>query len=676
MTNDHNNLILPRRFLRMCRQQWRRSKMADSTGVELTGAGLLTRTLVLRRLLRRHVLAPDEKHVGVLLPSTVAGAVVNAALGVDCRVAVNLNYTASSDVINDCIAQCGIRHVLTSRKVMDRFSLKLHADLVYVEDLAGKITLGDKLVSATTAWLVPIAWLERRFGLTAIRDDDLLTIIFTSGSTGQPKGVMLTHGNVGSNVEAVDQLIRLSPEDVLVGILPFFHSFGYTVTLWTVLALAPKGIYHFSPLEAREVGKLCRKHGATIMVSTPTFVRSFLRRCEPEDFAKLDVVFTGSERLAVEVADAFEERFGVRPVEGYGATELSPVVSGNIPPSRAKQGKEQGKGVKEGTVGRPVPRVSVKVVDLDTGEDLGANKSGMLLVSGPNVMKGYFGRPDLTAEVIREEKGDSPHLPERPGGCFAQMGTVPFFSQRWYVTGDVAVIDDDGFITITGRISRFSKLGGEMVPHIRVEEAIRHALHQDEDHVQTVVTSVPDAKKGERLVVLYTELSQTPEQICQELAAERLAGAVDSVARQFSPRRDHPGSRHGQARSETDQRRGAGAVRPDVDRYRSASPSDLNAISTAFCRWEAVPDVDFRATLPATSAKRIRTSGRTWVNCKARRCTPRPLASAVCDKLPTNATVCAKLLSTVLPNSGETVLPTSSAPIGSIVTNESRRLVM
>ena len=157
------------------------------------------------------------------------------------------------------------------------------------------------------------------------------------------------------------------------------------------------------------MGKLCRRHGATILVATPTFVRSYLRRCEPDDFAKLDVVFTGAEKLSPEVAAAFEQRFGVRPVEGYGATELSPVVCANMPPSRAASKEHE--GVKEGTVGLPLPGVSVKVVDLDSGENLGPNKSGMLLVAGPNVMKGYYGRPDLTAEVIREEnRRDKPRL--------------------------------------------------------------------------------------------------------------------------------------------------------------------------------------------------------------------------------------------------------------------------
>jgi acyl-[acyl-carrier-protein]-phospholipid O-acyltransferase/long-chain-fatty-acid--[acyl-carrier-protein] ligase len=466
----------------------RASKVADSTGLDLTGAGLLARAWVVRRLLRR-VLAAEEQQVGVLLPASVGGVVVNAALALDRRVAVNLNYTVSSEVMNDCIAQCGIRHVLTSRRVMERFNLDLHVEMVYLEDCLRRVTWRDKLAATAAAWLVPVAWLEGWLGLTKVREDDLLTIIFTSGSTGRPKGVMLTHRNVGSNVEAVNQLVRLAPEDVLVGILPLFHSFGYTVTMWTVLSLAPKGIYHFNPLEAREVGKLCRKHGATIMVTTPTFVRSYLRRCEREDFATLDVVFAGAEKLTTELADAFEERFGVRPVEGYGTTELSPVVAGNCPPSRAAS-QTRG-GVKEGTIGRPLPGIAVKIVDLETGAELGPNESGMLLVSGPNVMKGYYGQPELTAEVIRD---------------------------GWYTTGDVAAIDEEGFIRITGRLSRFSKLAGEMVPHVRVEEAIREVLRHKEDELKVAVTAVPDPKKGERLVVLYTELEQRPEQICRALA--------------------------------------------------------------------------------------------------------------------------------------------------------------
>ncbi len=481
-------LNLPRQFLRMCRAHMRTPKTADFTGVELTGGGLLTRTLVLRGLLRRHVLAADEKYVGVLMPPSVGGVVTNAALSIDCRVAVNLNYTVTSDVMNECIRQCGIRHVITSKRVLDRFHYKLDAECVLLEDFAQKVTLADKLKAAATAWCMPIGMMERKLGLTELKPDDLLTVIFTSGSTGRPKGVMLTQYNVEANVDGVNKLINLESRDVLLGILPLFHSFGYTTTLWTMLALAPKAVYHFSPLEAREIGKLSRKHGVTIIVATPTFLRSYLRRCEPEDFKSAEVAFTGAEKLPIELADAFEKKFGVRPVEGYGATELSPVVGGNVPFGRgAKDAKE---GVKEGSIGRPLCNVKAKVVDLDTGEDLGPNEQGMLLITGPSVMKGYFDRPDLTAEVMRGE---------------------------WYVTGDVAVIDDEGFVSITGRLNRFSKLAGEMVPHLRIEEAINEVLGVDEEELRLAVTAIPDPKKGEKIVVLHVGLSMTPAEICHKL---------------------------------------------------------------------------------------------------------------------------------------------------------------
>src|SRR5207249_1088478 len=394
----------------------RRAKVADSTGAELTGGQTLLRALILRRLLRR-ALAADEKFVGLLMPPSVAGFLANMALALDRRVSANLNYTVSSDVMNACIQQAGIKHVVTSRAFLNKMNFQLNAEIIYLEDLKDKPTAADKAISYLQSYLLPAAMLETQLGLKRVHSDDLLTVIFTSGSTGAPKGVMLTYANIGSNVAAIDQVVHLRPTDVLVGILPFFHSFGYTVTLWGVASLNIQGAYHYNPLDARQIGKLIARQKGTLLLTTPTFLRTYLRRCEPDDLKTLDVIVCGAEKLPKDLADEFEKKFGVRPIEGYGTTELSPLASVNIPPSRSIDNFQPDR--KEGSVGRTVPGVTAKVTDLETGKVLSAGQPGMLWISGPNVMKGYLNQPEKTAELVKD---------------------------GWYQTGDVAFIDQDGFI--------------------------------------------------------------------------------------------------------------------------------------------------------------------------------------------------------------------------------------
>ncbi len=491
-------MLLSRSFIRRCKERKREMKIADSSTATLTGGQLLTRSLVLRRALRRELLDPDEQHVGVLLPPSNGGVVVNACLALDRRIAVNLNYTVSSEVMNECIRQAGIKHVLTSAKFMEKMNFELDAEVVLLEDFKDKVTSMDKAFGFVDAYMTPASLLDRKLGLNEVSSDDVLTVIFTSGSTGTPKGVMLTYGNIGSNSQTIETVVQLTRDDVLIGILPFFHSFGYTVAMWTVLSTEITGIYHFNPLDARQVSKLCGRHKGTILLATPTFLRSYMRRCEPSDLASLEVVVAGAEKLPKAVSDAFEERMGVRPVEGYGTTELSPLVSVNIPPSRARASDDD-VTLKEGSVGRPAPGISAKIIDTETGENRGVGESGMLLIQGPNVMKGYMGREDLTAEVIKD---------------------------GWYETGDIAYIDEDGFIFITGRESRFSKIGGEMVPHIKVEETINEILSGQEGDpdgdsgadLKAAVTSVPDVKKGERLIVLHLPLSTAIDELRKKMS--------------------------------------------------------------------------------------------------------------------------------------------------------------
>ena len=486
-----HELIPARVFLRKCRSARFQKKIADSSGQELTGGKLLIATLCVKKVLERHWLKSDEKNVGILLPPSNGGLLANTAVTVSGRVAVNLNYTLSDKDIRFCIEQSGIRHVITSRRFLEKKPIELNAEVIFMEDLKERISGLDKLTSAIAAHATPMCLLERWLGLTRIKPTDLMTIIFTSGSTGEPKGVMLSHHNIAANISSADQLFQITRDDVVLGVLPFFHSFGYTLMMWLPLNVDAAGVYHYNPLDARMIGELSQKHKVTIVAATPTFLKTYLKRCEKEQFATLDLAIVGAEKLADSLAAEFLEKFGITPTEGYGCTELSPLAAANVPDHRAKDVVQI--GTKLGTVGRAVPNVCAKIVDPDTFAELGNNKPGLLIIGGPNVMQGYLNQPEKTASVIHD---------------------------GWYNTGDIAEIDDEGFIKITGRLSRFSKIGGEMVPHIRIEEELLKIIEvpgSDDTDIKLVVTSVSDAKKGERLIVIHKKLHKSVVEILKEL---------------------------------------------------------------------------------------------------------------------------------------------------------------
>jgi acyl-[acyl-carrier-protein]-phospholipid O-acyltransferase/long-chain-fatty-acid--[acyl-carrier-protein] ligase len=271
-------------------------------------------------------------------------------------------------------------------------------------------------------------------------------------------------------------------EDRVLGVLPFFHSFGFTGTLWLPLLHGFGVIYHANPMDAGTIGELVEKYKVTLLITTPTFCGAYLRKCTPEQFKSLKYTVVGAEKLRDALAREYKEKYGVAPLEGYGCTEMAPVVAVNVPDGAAGQ-----KGTKAGTVGHPLPGVVARVVDPDTGAPLEPDQPGLLLVKGGNRMLGYLKQPELDREVIRE------------GG--------------WYVTGDIAAIDEDGFITVTDRLARFSKIAGEMVPHLKIEEMISRIL----DDQGCIVTSAPDEAKGEKLVAFYTKKDIAPQELWSKL---------------------------------------------------------------------------------------------------------------------------------------------------------------
>ena len=475
---------LVRSLIRTAHRHPFRFAMGDKRRPKMKWGGVLLSSIFLARRLR--ATWKGQEMVGILLPPSVPGALVNFAATLSGKIPVNLNYTASSESLASSAAQCKLETVITTRQLLDRIPLQVPGKTILLEEIAAGHGFGERLV-ALLLWFFPGATLEKLLsGGTTKTLDDLATIIFSSGSTGEPKGVMLTHYNIASNVEQVGQMFMFDKHDRLLGVLPFFHSFGFTVTLWLPAALGVSVIYHPSPLDLSAISEIVRDYRVTFLMSTPTFLQAYARRCSPEDFGSLEYVVVGAEKLPERLALAFEDRFGIRPLEGYGATECSPVVSVNTRDFRAPGFRQI--GAKRGRIGHPLPGVSVRIVDPDTHEPLAAGTPGLLLVRGPNVMKGYLGKPEKTAEVL-------------PDG--------------WYVTGDIAAEDEDGFLAITDRLSRFSKIGGEMVPHIKIEEQL-HELAGVTDQ-RFVVTSVPDGKKGERLVVLHTLAEEEIKPVLERL---------------------------------------------------------------------------------------------------------------------------------------------------------------
>lgn len=480
----YDRLPIHRQMIYTAKRFGRRLGYADSNTPAMNQATVLMRAVILKRLLERRL--DKSKYVGVFLPSSVGGAMANIALTFMGRIPVNLNYTIGQDILDTCVRQAGITQVLTSKMFLDKVGLTPAAELIHLEGLRKDLRLGDKLAGLVTrivpGWFIDLVML--RLGSHTI--DDTATIVFSSGSTGDPKGVVLTHHNIACNAEQMIHHTNTYERDVVLGTLPFFHSFGYTVTLWVPPVFGCGSVFHFNPLEAEAVGKLGRQYRPTLFFTTSTFLRNYVRKCEKDDFSSMRMLVCGAEKLQSSVARDFEEKFGFAPLEGFGCTELSPVVSVNN--RDYVFGPIHQVGCKRGTIGHAVPGMAVSIRDIESHAPLPLGAEGLLFCKGPNVMKGYLDKPQMTAEAIKD---------------------------GWYNTGDIACVDEQGFIRITDRLSRFSKIGGEMVPHGKIEERMHEILDAKEQAL--VVVGVPDKRKGERLVVVHTELSMSTDQLWAEL---------------------------------------------------------------------------------------------------------------------------------------------------------------
>ena len=417
---------------------------------------------------------PDEKRIGVVLPPGKGGLVANLAVILAGKIPVNLNFTSLREAIQSATEQAGLRTTITAHAMAERLENFPWTSTVIHLDEALPPMKKKILLWWIAGIVVPIPLLARLLKLPHVGDHAEAVLLFTSGSSGKPKGVVLSHRNILSNVAQFAVALDAQKEDLLLASLPFFHSFGCTVTLFYPLFESVRALTYPNPLEAKKIAELIERYKVTVMLATPTFLRAYLRKAQPEQLRSLRLLVAGAEKLPVDLGKAVEARFGKHVYEGYGLTETSPVVSVNLPDT---PGTTQPSN-RPGSTGKMLTGIAAEIREPETDAKLSLHEQGMLWLRGPNIFEGYLNAPEQNADVLR-------------GG--------------WFKTGDIGRFDEDGFLYIEGRLSRFSKIGGEMVPHETIEQKILRALNIEEQGERIIaVMGVPDAAKGEALVLLST----------------------------------------------------------------------------------------------------------------------------------------------------------------------------
>jgi len=458
----------------------------------VTSAQLLATAAAYSRHLRRTV--PD-KRVGIVLPPSAGAFIANLAVMCAGKIPVNLNFTAGKAALEASMKIGGVTTVITADLVRQKVpafpwpgrTLDLRRE---IEAMGGKKAILPWLLAA---WILPNQWYASLLGLPKTGDRAEAGLLFTSGSSGEPKGVALTHRNILANCAQISSLSILPQSCSLLGCLPIFHSFGFTVTLWYPMIRGCRVVTVPSPLDTRRIIDAIREEQATVLIGAPTFIRPILRKAQPGELRSLDLVVTGAEKLPDDLYKAFMETFHIEILQGYGLTETTPasnINQPNPPATTDTAGAQVAK--KAGSTGRLLPGMTVRIVHPETGEEVPAGDQGIVWFKGANVFSGYLDDPQKTSAA---------------------------FSDGWFVTGDLGRLDEEGFLFIEGRLSRFSKIGGEMIPHGTVEQTIAEVLGLDQSEGPVVaVMGVPDKAKGEALVLLTT-VEVPPDRLREKLAA-------------------------------------------------------------------------------------------------------------------------------------------------------------
>ena len=479
-------------FIRTAKSNPFKKLIAEYDGKSLPAISLLLRSIILSKEIRKQ--NDENKFIGIMLPNCNAATIANLAILLADKVPAILNFTLPKESLIAASKQANLKTIITSRQFILRLRIDNLPNVIFLEDMAAKIGKKEIYTNLVQILFTPSKYLAKKLApKTANNVFETAALLFSSGSSGTPKGIMLSHHNINTDLIFMSKILACKKNDKMVGNLPLFHSFGLITAFWMPLMLGIKVLYIKNPLDINTIAHAIEKYKLTILMSTPTFLQGYMKKLSKKAAESLRLVVTGAEKLRIETAEAFYEKFKLSPIEGYGCTELSPVVSVNIPESIADLGKKIGK---EGTIGRPMPGIAVKIANPESFTILPPNTEGLLLVKGPNIMQGYLNK-ELTEKVMRD---------------------------GWYNTGDMAKIDEDGYITITGRLSRFSKIAGEMISHQMLENAIHKVL--DAEERQIAVAGTQDKLKGEKILVFYIDENISADKIIKGL----LEAGVTNIA--------------------------------------------------------------------------------------------------------------------------------------------------
>jgi acyl-[acyl-carrier-protein]-phospholipid O-acyltransferase/long-chain-fatty-acid--[acyl-carrier-protein] ligase len=450
-------------FIKTAKKNFNKTVQEDSTGMSLTFGQTLTAGI----LLSKHVRNFEGENIALLFPASVGGALAFIATSLSGKVPVGLNFIAGKDEQEWAMETCDIKTIFTSRVFIQKAEIAEDPRMVFIEDIKEKTSKLEKLLTYFSCKLKSSQSLIQRFREFDAPDKTAI-ILFTSGSESRPKGVPLTNENIYTSIQAFSTVFQPNPGDKVLGILPFFHVFGFVVCLWLPLIMGMGAVFHPNPTDYERLGKIVHRYRVTMLLGTSTLYRGFMKRWKKEQVPSVRLAFAGAEKLNESVREKFNEKLGITIFEAYGVTESCSCITVNYPNDFC-----------HGSVGRLMPDVQCRIVNTENYEELQSGEEGLILIKGPNVMNGYYKAPELTRQA---------------------------FHDGFYITGDIGKFEK-GFLYITDRLKRFAKIGGELIPLTPIEDKLSYVLdqHTENEKRSCAVMNIPHAQKGEQIVAFVVE---------------------------------------------------------------------------------------------------------------------------------------------------------------------------